>query len=455
MIRIQPILDPTFEPFIAFLELFELEVKQSQNPIPFSLAILNHQHCVSRTDGFLFTNQKERNFVYIERLIKTALWLKGGVKVLFAGPEDLAKKLADYYQNHPLGQFDHAFMEKLFERDFEFQCVPISQIPTEMRQQIKIGGHLDGARIGFDAGGSDRKVAALLDGQVLYSEEVIWHPKLQSDPEYHIQHIKEAFQTAASHLPRIDAIGVSAAGVYIDNQVMAASLFIKVEEPLFQTKVKPLFLNLAKAMGDVPIVVANDGDVSALAGAMECKRNNLLGLAFGTSEAAGYIDPDGYITGWLNELAFVPVAINRDAPVDEWSQDRGCGSSYFSQDAVIRLAPKAGIEFEPTLSPAQKLKVVQSYLEKAHPGAIQIYQTIGVYLAYGLLLYRRFYHMDVVMLLGRVVSGQGGDIVIQTAKDTLAQIDPLFYQSLTIYLPNEEKRRVGQAIAAASLPTRK
>ena len=96
-----------------------------------------------------------------------------------------------------------------------------------------------------------------------------------------------------------------------------------------------------------------------------------------------------------------------------------------------------------------------SYLEKGHPGAIQIYQTIGVYLAYGLLLYRRFYHMDIVMLLGRVVSGQGGDIVIQTAKDTLAQIDPLFYQSLTIYLPNEEKRRVGQAIAAASLPTRK
>ena len=29
---------------------------------------------------------------------------------------------------------------------------------------------------------------------------------------------------------------------------------------------------------------------------------------------------------------------------DEWSGDIGCGVKYFSQDGVIKLAPRAGIE---------------------------------------------------------------------------------------------------------------
>ena len=31
-----------------------------------------------------------------------------------------------------------------------------------------------------------------------------------------------------------------------------------------------------------------------------------LGIAMGSSEAAGYMDMNGHIMGWLNELAFAP-----------------------------------------------------------------------------------------------------------------------------------------------------
>ncbi len=92
-------------------------------------------------------------------------------------------------------------------------------------------------------------------------------------------------------MPRVDAIGISSAGVYIDNRIMVASLFLKVPDEIFEKRVKNMYLDAAKEIGDgIPVVVANDGDVTALAGAMELNENSVLGIAMGTSEAGGYID---------------------------------------------------------------------------------------------------------------------------------------------------------------------
>ena len=163
-------------------------------------------------------------------------------------------------------------------------------------------------RIGFDAGGSDRKVSAVIDGESVYSEEVVWFPKINSDPDYHYQGILEAMKTAASKMPRVDAIGISSAGVYIDNRIMNASLFLKVSKEDFEKKVKNMYLDVAKEIGEnIPVEVANDGDVTALAGAMNLNDNSVLGIAMGTSEAGGYVDPQGNITGWLNELHSFPL----------------------------------------------------------------------------------------------------------------------------------------------------
>jgi predicted NBD/HSP70 family sugar kinase len=238
--------------------------------------------------------------------------------------------------------------------------------------------------------------------------------------------------------------------VYVANRTMRASLFIKVPEDDFDKYVKDIYIRAAKEIGDVPLTVANDGDVTALAGAMSLGEDGILGIAMGTSEAGGYVDMNGNITGWLNELAFVPCDLAPTAMEDEWSGDIGCGVKYFSQDAVIKLAPAAGIELDPALSPAEKLKVVQAAMNDGHEGARQIYETIGVYLGYTLAFYAMFYDINHVLLMGRVTSGQGGDLVLAKAMEVLKAEYPEL--KMQVNLPDEKSRRVGQSVAAASLP---
>ena len=311
------------------------------------------------------TGHDEENFRFIERIAKSLLWVAGGYKIIIAGSDVVGNKIKEAYTDGGLRDFDVHFMERVYEEKFEVIVCPLDKAPVDKSAAAPIGRHLDGCRIGFDAGGSDRKVSAVIDGESVYSEEVVWFPKTNSDPEYHYQGILDAMKTAASHMPRVDAIGVSSAGVYVDNRIMVASLFLKVNDEDFDKKVKNMYLDVAKEIGaDIPIEVANDGDVTALAGAMDLDDDSVLGIAMGTSEAGGYVDPQGNITGWLNELAFVPVDYCEDAMVDEWSGDYGCGVKYFSQDGVIKLAPFAGIELDENLSPAEKLKVVQGLMEK-------------------------------------------------------------------------------------------
>lgn len=259
-------------------------------------------------------------------------------------------------------------------------------------------------------------------------------------------------KSAAAHMPRVDAIGVSSAGIYINNRTMVASLFLKVPDDLFEKHVKDIFPRIQKEMGGVPLQVANDGDVTALAGAMDLDDTEVLGIAMGTSEAAGYIDKDGNITGWLNELAFVPVDFNKASMVDEWSGDYGCGVKYFSQDAVIKLAKPAGIELDEKLTPAEKLKVVQGLNEKGDERAAAIFESVGCYLGYAIAYYSEFYEMKHILILGRVTSGKGGDSVIRAAEEVLKKEFPELNKKIKLHLPDESSRRVGQSIAAASLP---
>ena len=297
----------------------------------------------------------------------------------------------------------------------------------------------------------------MIDGEPVYSEEVVWFPKTNSDPSYHYQGILDAMKTAASYMPRVDGIGVSSAGVYVDNKIMIASLFLKVSDEDFEKHVKHMYTDVAEELGrelgcKIPVEVANDGDVTALAGAMSLEDTGVLGIAMGTSEAGGYVDTAGNITGWINELAFVPVDFNKEAMVDEWSGDYGCGVKYFSQDSVIKLAPAAGIELDLEASPAEKLKAVQALMAEGHEGARRIYETIGVYFGYAVAYYAMFYDIKHVLLLGRVSSGEGGNIILDFANKTLKAEFPELAEKISVSLPDEKSRRVGQSVAAASLP---
>ncbi|MBQ9940351.1 MAG: ROK family protein [Clostridia bacterium] len=448
-------LEPEFIPMVKVVNDFKNAVKNADSQeLILCIERNNRLTSVYKMDIFKDgTGHDEENYRIVERIIKTLLWAKGGYKVFIAGSEYIYKKIADDYKAGGAREFDLNFMSRVYEKDFEVVYVEnVKDAPCENDVSSPVGRHLDGCRIGFDAGGSDRKVSAVIDGETVYSEEVVWFPKLESDPMYHYEGILSAMKTAASHMPRVDAIGVSSAGVYIDNKIMVASLFLKVSDEDFEKHVKNMYINVAKEIGNVPVEVANDGDVTALAGAMSLEDNNVLGVAMGTSEAAGYVDKDGNITGWLNELAFVPVDFNKNAMVDEWSGDYGCGVKYFSQDAVIKLAPRAGIELDPSLSPAEKLKVVQGLMEKNDSRAADIYETIGTYFGYTIAYYSMFYDIKHVLIMGRVTSGKGGTILLSTANRVLQEEFPELSKKINLHIPDEKARRVGQSVAAASLP---
>ena len=450
-VRHLPSLDPAFIPLGRFYEAF---LKDAEEPFDVAVERSNGQVAVYRTRIHGTEELREADVYYIDRIVKTLLWVKGGFRVYLSGSEAVCDAIKAHYAAGGSRDFDFGYMSDVFEHPFE--VVRVDRVPEEKSFSKPVGRHLDGCRIGFDAGGSDRKVSAVIDGESVYSEEVVWFPKVNSDPDYHYNGIVAALKSAAEHLPRVDAVGVSSAGVYINNRTMNASLFLQVPKDQFDAKVKDIYIRaITDTFGNVPYAVANDGDVSALAGTMSLNDTNVLGIAMGTSEAVGYVDENGQITGWLNELAFVPVDANPNAMRDEWSGDIGCGVKYFCQDGVNKLAPRAGIGLDESLSPAEKLKVTQKLMEEGDERAARVYESIGCYLGHTLAYYYEKYGFRYVLLLGRVMSGKGGDLLLEKCRQVLNDEYPEAAAGFKLTLPDEKFRRVGQSMAAASLPDMK
>jgi predicted NBD/HSP70 family sugar kinase len=449
--RVAAPLDPRFRPAALAVRAFEaraavtarLGIEQPGGSIAhFATRLLpaDHPHA-------------HANLEHLERLAKFALWSRGGFRLYVDAPAGLAEALAAHYRESPTGRFDAETVgQRIYDRPLE--VVATRDLPAQRTTTTPLGRHLDGCRIGFDLGGSDRKAAAVIDGKVVWSDETEWDPYPQPDPQYHVDGILDSLRRAAAHLPRVDAVGGSAAGVYVANRVKISSLFRGVPRALFDRRVKDLFFEVKRALGDVPFEVVNDGEVTALAGSMALSASAVLGIALGTSTAAGFVTADGNITSWLNELAFVPVDYHPDAPRDEWSGDRGCGAQYFSQQAVGRLLAPAGIALEPALPLPEKLKAVQALMKAGDERARKIYETLGVYLGYGLAHFASFYDFRQVLILGRVTSGAGGDLMIERAREVLRVEFPDIAARIAWHIPDEKDKRHGQAIAAASLPMR-
>jgi predicted NBD/HSP70 family sugar kinase len=452
--RVTPPLDPWFRPAALASRAFRDRARNSRHSQTIRLALEQADGSVSHFMTQIFEEQTPEaagNFPYLERIAKLLLWSRGGYRFHFHGPSGLAEKLAAHFRETSTGKFDsHLVGERMFDHPIEVRHT--DSIPAERGSTTALGRHLEGCRIGFDLGGSDRKAAAVIDGKVVFSDETVWDPYFEPDPQYHYNGIMDSLKKAAAHLPRVDAIGGSAAGIYLHNQVKVASLFRGVPADQFEKRVKTLFFEIQKAWRNVPLEVVNDGEVTALAGSMALGRNRILGISLGTSTAGGYVNADGKITSWLNELAFVPVDYSPDAPIDEWSGDRGCGVQYLSQQCVARLLGPAGIELDSKLPFAEKLKCVQKLMTDGDYRARKIYQTIGVYLGYSIAHLADFYDLENVLILGRVTSGPGGDVILTGAKEVLREEFPDSHQKIAFHIPDEKDKRHGQAIAAASLP---
>jgi len=270
----------------------------------------------------------------------------------------------------------------------------------------------------------------------------------------------------------IQAVGGSATGTVSGaNEATWCDIFPNVPGDVYKAKVVDIFIRLAKEVaGDVPLKVINDGEVTALAAVQKIGKGNILGISMGSSEGGGYANADGNLNGWINEMCYIRLDLNPEAPTDPWTKGahRGMSHMYLGQRGATKLAPKAGVPGlkENNIYPhpdmctikhedhAQVLKAIQKAMADPSTEAQtrQLYETVGVYLGYGLAQYSEFYKIDHVMILGRVSKGKGGDIVLDVAKKVLATEFPQ-YAHIQFHTADDHFKAVGQCIAAAALPT--
>jgi predicted NBD/HSP70 family sugar kinase len=457
--KLRPVLDTDFLPAALWNRAYRARVRDNRGP-RLALALERTGGSVSVFYTAVLPHYGANvgvNIRYVGRLLKFLLWQKGGHRVIVAGDSQTARSITECLRSlyAPGGEraFDAHFLgEQVYGRQLVVEHATLEQLPAESESAEPLGRHLDGYRIGFDLGASDRKCAAVAAGKVVFSEEVPWNPGVQSDPRYHFDGINDSLTRVAAKLPRVDAIGGSAAGVYVANEVRAGSLYRSVAPPQFERHIRRLFFDLQDHWGGMPFEVVNDGEVTALAGSMALRDNAVLGIAMGSSLAAGFVTPQGGITTWLNELAFVPVDFREYAPADEWSGDTGVGVQYFSQQAVGRLLAPAGIDLPPEMPLPAKLEIVQKLMAAGDARARKIYETVGVYLGYTIAHFADFYDFRNLLVLGRVMTGQGGDLILAMARQVLDAEFPELAEKVRFHIPGEQEKRHGQAIAAASLP---
>ena len=472
--RLTPELDPEFRPAVLANREFRRRVEASGAAVSLVLAAERDRGRISRYETRIFNPahpDAAANLPYVERLVKFLLWQFGGWKLYVGGPAEIAAFLQNCYAPGGRRQFDYEFWgDTVYSQAFTvLSCRPEAVPPATLGAGGAVALDWKGWRIGFDLGASDRKVAVVKDGRLalkadgtpLLSEEFVWDPKPQTDPAWHYAQILEILKLAERTIQQAEpgatvaGIGGSSAGVYVDNRVRVASLFRGVPRSCFEVEVAPLFKRLQAGMGGVPFRLENDGDVTALAGAIALRDGAVLGLAMGSSLAAGYVDAERNIAGWVNELAFAPVDYHPRAARDEWSGDSGVGANYFSQQAVGRLISVAGIAMPdlPAEALPKRLVRVQELMAAGDPRARRIYTTIGRYLGYTVAHYAEFYqplrHLEV---LGRVMSGDGGRLILDEARNVLGHEFPELTRRLSFYEPDEREKRHGQAAAAASLP---
>ncbi len=445
-----PPLDPGFQPAVIVNRNYLAAAQKTGHAVPLVIGLERECGLVSRYETVVLPDASAATLQYVERTVKFLLWARGGWKIYIGGPKAIGEFIRQTYSPKGARKFDCDLMGTAYGKKFQVVVTTPERVPASSEMEVAAGGHLKGCRIGFDLGASDYKVSAVVDGEAIFTEEAPWDPKSQSNPEYHYHHISAALHRAAAHLPRVDAIGGSSAGVIVDNEIRVASLLRAIPKKDYP-RAAGVFKRIQKEW-NVPVVVMNDGDVTALAGALSLGKRGMLGLAMGSSEAAGFMDKQGRILGWLNELAFAPVDYNPAAAADEWSGDRGVGALYFSQQAVNKLLPAAKIKLPEKMGLPERLKEVQALMAKGDVRAAKIYETIGVYLGYALAYYAKFYDFDHTLILGRVTTGKGGDIVLAKAREVLIVEFSTLAKKLAVHVPDEKSRRVGQAVAAASLP---
>jgi len=408
-------------------------------------------------------------------LIQEMIWSRSASKLLLSGPAAVCQAVAKEYAVGGQYEFEVKSMPNVCgtpDAPFEVAIVDAGALPAAADTPQECGKDASGCRLAFDLGKSDIKTVAVKDGEVLYSKETEWDVT-NVDPDYHFKAIVDALNLAKAALPdgKVDCVGGSATGtVSGKNEATWCDIFPNVPPPVYKEKVVDIFNRICKDVaGDVPLKVINDGEVTALAAVQKLGgKGNIMGISMGSSEGGGYANADGNLMGWINEMCYIRLDMNPEAPTDPWTKGAHTGIShmYLGQRGVTKLAAKGGVQVPENLvyphadmctitheNHAKCLKLVQTAMADPaqEPKVREIYVTVGVYLGYALAQYSEFYKIDHVMILGRVSKGSGGDLMLDTAKEVLAKEFPE-YAGIQFHTADDHFKAVGQCIAAAALP---
>eukprot|EP00429_Kryptoperidinium_foliaceum_P086400 CAMPEP_0176201090 /NCGR_PEP_ID=MMETSP0121_2-20121125/9389_1 /TAXON_ID=160619 /ORGANISM="Kryptoperidinium foliaceum, Strain CCMP 1326" /LENGTH=501 /DNA_ID=CAMNT_0017539961 /DNA_START=53 /DNA_END=1558 /DNA_ORIENTATION=+ len=467
-------LDPNFCPFILSKRQY---LKRIADCLEFG-KVADFHFAIERPDGCgrdslpVFTKSHEgfdASVFLAGEAIRYMLWQRGGYKVTLFGPKEVCDAVTAAYSAGGKYDFEVRTMPKIYGTKWSVStAAKLESLPANKEAPIQCGKVASGNRIAFDLGKSDVKTVAVANGEVLDSAETEWDVT-NPDPQYHYDLIVKAMKATAAKLPGpVEAIGGSATGaVSANSEATWCDCFPNVPPDVYKEKVVPIFNVIAKKeFGDVPIKVINDGEVTAVAGGQMIGEGCLFGISLGSSEGSGYVYEDGSLTGWINENAYNPFDLNPDAPGNPWSPHRGDAAMYLGQRAATRLAKLGGIDLPAEMMPthpnmnaashvphAQCLKKIQAAMKDPakEPQARKIYETIGVYLGYAIAQYCQYLPIKNVLILGRVTTGAGGEIMMDWARKVLSADFPEL-AGIKFHTPSEHMKRVGQCVAAAALP---
>lgn len=385
----------------------------------------------------------EESYFHLKKVLFALLWTIGGSRFLFHCDSSFYSRFVGKIQKDEEVHASFKAIEKIYGEPVSFfltEEIPFKTIKTAKRTLLP-----SGCRVGLDLGGSDIKVMALQDGKVLYSSEILWSPKTARDPSYHDSFIRSALKEAASYLPRVDAVGVSTSGVVEEEDLIYPSLFTSCSEKDKKEGIRVLLKEISHELfPNATFSLINDGDASALGASFLYEKDSVLGLSLGTSLAGGYVK-NGFLYPYLNELSKVPVNFSSFAKRHYQLGIKGSASEYLSQKGIIALTEESGVELKGTLP--EKLLMVQVLAEQGNDEVLQAYRTFGKRLGSCVLYFSLFLDFSCVFLLGRVLSGKGGETLLESANEYLASKG----SELTLFSADERFKRLGQAYVAACL----
>jgi len=467
-------LDPNFSPVVLAKKNYMTYVAGSPHVLEWALP---------RVDGcargklpvFAENHPDVEASIYLAGvMIQELIWQRSAARLVLCGPKKIVEAIKADYSAGGMYEFEILSMPNVCgtpDKAFEVQIVgAAAELPAAKDSPQTCGKDANGSRLAFDLGKSDIKTVAVKDGEVLYSKETEWDVT-NPDPQYHFDAIVGALKLAKEKLEKVDCIGGSATGtVGANNEATWCDIFPNVPPDVYKAKVVDIFQRIAKELaGDVPLKVINDGEVTALAAVQKIGKGNIMGISMGSSEGGGYANADGNLMGWINELCYCRLDMNPEAPTDPWTKGAHTGMShmYLGQRGATKLAHKV-VEVpdnykypHPDMCTikhedhAQCLKLIQKGMadEAQAPKVRLLYETVGVYLGYGLAGYvENGYPIEHVMILGRVSKGSGGDIMLAKAKEVL-QVEFPQIPTITFHTADDHFKAVGQCIAAAALPT--